>query len=65
MDENLINKKVSIDFGPSSTIIHVEIVEVNPAYIVAVDSSDRFRYIPITAINMITLSKGQVTNDSN
>jgi hypothetical protein len=65
MDEILVGKKVSIDFGPSSAIIHVEIVEVNPVYLVAVDANNRLRYIPLTAVNMITLNKGQLSNDSN
>ena len=65
MDEILIGKKVSIDYGPSSTIIHAEIVEVNPSYLVAVDASERLRYLPMTSINMITLSKGQLNNDAN
>jgi ferredoxin-fold anticodon binding domain-containing protein len=60
MDENLVGKKVSIDYGPSSTILHVEIVETQGSHIVALDASGRTRYIPLTSINIITVSRSQV-----
>jgi ferredoxin-fold anticodon binding domain-containing protein len=56
MDENLVGKKVSIDYGPSSTILHVEILEVHSSHIVVLDASGRTRYIPLTSINIITVS---------
>jgi hypothetical protein len=60
MDETLIGKKVSIDYGPTSTIIHVEIVEAQGSHVVALDASGRLRYFPLTSINMITVSRSQV-----
>lgn len=59
MDENLIGKKVIIDYGSSSSNVHVEVTDFNSTYLVAEDTSGRIRIFPWTSINVVTISKGQ------
>lgn len=60
MDKSLVGKKVGIEYGPVSAVIHLEILDVTEFGLQGLDQNGRVRYLPWTSVNIITLSKGQV-----
>lgn len=65
MYDNLVGKKVAVEYGPSSQLAHVEVLQVTGTHMVTEDSSGRIKIFPWTSVNAVTISKGQVTNDFN
>lgn len=59
MDKSLIGKKVGVEYGPVSAVIHLEVLDVTEFGLKGLDQTDRVRYLPWTSITIITLSKGQ------
>jgi hypothetical protein len=60
MDNSLVGKKVGVEYGPVSAVIHLEILEVNEFGLQGLDQNGRVRYLPWTSVNIITVSRSQV-----